>query len=57
MKPNEKKQFVIRKYVMANSALEAIRLDKITPVDDCWVDDEWKKENIKNPAMGFKEKK
>lgn len=31
---------------MASSAQDAIRLDKKTPVDDCWVDEDWKKENM-----------
>lgn len=37
----DKVKFVIRKYVMAGSAQEAIRLDKATPVHDVWVDERW----------------
>lgn len=37
----DKMRYVIRKYVMASSAQEAIRMDKRTPVDDCWVDEKW----------------
>lgn len=51
-----KKQFVIKKYIMAESALQAIKLDKVTPVDDVWVDEDWKKANIMNNPVGFKEK-
>lgn len=37
-------QYIIRKYVMAKSALGAIRQDKKTPVHDCWIDEDWKKQ-------------
>ena len=50
MDEKEKKRFVVRKYIMAKSALDAIRLDNISPVDDVWVDEEWKKDNTK---VGF----
>ena len=39
------KRFVVRKYIMAKSAQEAIRKDRTHKPDDVWVDDEWKKEN------------
>lgn len=45
MKPPKKDRYIIRKYVMARSAAEAIRLDKITKPADVWIDDDWKKEN------------
>ncbi len=50
-----KKLFIIRKYITAYSAKNAIKLDKKTPVDDVWVDDDWKKDNLnKNTeAIGF----
>ena len=50
-----KKRFIVRKYIMANSALDAIKLDKISPVDDVWIDEDWKKEYKNN--MGFKNKR
>ena len=37
------KLFIIRKYIMAKNANDAIKKDKTSPVDDVWVDDEWKK--------------
>lgn len=51
----QKKLFVVRKFISAFSAKHAISLDRKTPVDDVWVDDEWKKRNINNlePAIGF----
>jgi len=51
----KKKLFIVRKYISAFSARHAIDLDKKSPVDDVWVDDEWKKNNINQmqPAIGF----
>lgn len=46
------KMFVIRKYVMADSAKSAIRKDKTTPVDDVWIDPDWQKVNLAS-AIGF----
>ncbi len=49
-----KKLYVVRKYIWAESADEAIKKDKRTPVDDVWVDDEWKKNsNQPKDAVGF----
>mgnify|MGYP001616646614 CR=1 FL=1 len=53
------KLFIVRKYIKARSAREAIKKDKIHPVDDVWVDDDWKKENYKElnnleNCIGFK---
>jgi hypothetical protein len=48
---NEKK-FIIKKFVFAKNALDAIRKDKRTPVDDVYVDGEWMMENDKK-NMGF----
>lgn len=49
------KLYIIRKYIKASSAQEAIKLDKTTPVDDVWVDDNWKKKEEQNlaSAIGF----
>jgi len=48
-----KKLFVIRKYLMAKSAEEAIKLEKNVGVGDCWIDEEWKSEQINNNKIGF----
>jgi hypothetical protein len=55
MKKQPKKLFIVRKYIMAKNAQEAIRLDKIKKVDDVWVDDDWKSGNRKTleSAIGF----
>ena len=44
-KRKQLKKFVIRKYIMAESAKDAIRLDKTSPVDDVWIDEDWKRAN------------
>lgn len=51
MKP-EDKLFIVRKYILAKSALDAIKKDKFTPVDDVWVDD-YKKPSQGASAIGF----
>ena len=55
----KQKLFIVRKYIMATSAKQAIIKDKLTPVDDVWIDDEWKKnnpteQNNLQSAIGFK---
>lgn len=48
-------QFVVRKYVTATSARDAIRREKKVPVCDVWVDEDWKKNQGREltPALGF----
>lgn len=53
MNENEKR-FVVKKFIMATSATDAINLDKKTPVDEVYLDPEWDKENVK---IGFAERK
>jgi len=49
-----KKLFVVRKYIWATSAKDDIKKDKKSPVDEVWVDDEWKKTNaFKTGKVGF----
>lgn len=50
------KQYIVRKYVMAKSASEAIRKEGKVGVDDVWLDDKWL-ENNPQPStveVGFK---
>ena len=51
---NTKKLFVVRKYVWAETALQALHREKKQQCDDVWIDDEWKK-NQQSPkdAIGF----
>lgn len=49
------KLFVVRKYVIAESALEAIKNEKKKSVDDVWLDDDWKKQQeFPKKDVGFK---
>lgn len=52
---NKEKLYVVRQYVRATSAEDAIRKSRKTPVDDVWVDDKWKEGNAKSlaEAIGF----
>lgn len=49
-----KKLFVVRKYIWANSAQQAIKNERRSPVEDVWIDEDWKK-NSSSPkdAIGF----
>lgn len=49
-----KKLYVVRKYIWATSAAGAIAREKDVPVDDAWVDEEWRKKQSDKPeAIGF----
>ena len=48
----EKKLFIIKKYIMATDAKNAIKLDKTSEVDDVFMDADWQKNNM--CAVGFK---
>ena len=37
------KLFVIKKYVFAKNLKEALKIEKRHPVDDAWMDDDWRK--------------
>lgn len=47
MKTNKKdlKRFIIRKYIMASSAQDAVRKDRVWKVDEVFIDDQWIKDN------------
>jgi hypothetical protein len=50
------KMYVIRKFIKANSAAQALRLEKKLPADECYISDDWKEGKNQNlaDAMGFK---
>lgn len=51
------KRFIVKKYVFATSAIGALRKEKSIRSDDCWVDEEWMKENKEDTrVVGFKKK-
>lgn len=47
---NEKKLFVVRKYIYAKSAKDAIKKDKTAPIDEIFLDEGFKNQAV---AMGF----
>lgn len=53
-KPREK-LYIVRKYIMAKSAQEALKKERRCIPDDVWVSDEWMKENKNSleSAIGF----
>ncbi len=56
-----KKIYIIRKYVLASSAKEAIKLSERKPVDDCWAEDDTHKDQLRElvksaNSLGFKPK-
>jgi hypothetical protein len=40
------KLFIVRKYVKASSAAEAIRKERSIAPDECFLDEEWRKANL-----------
>lgn len=52
MNPGDK-LFIVRKYIVAKSALDAIKKDKVSPVADVWVDESFKESQQGAAAIGF----
>ena len=55
MKKKGQKMFVVRKYIMASSAKDALRKEKKTEPDDVYIDTDWQKgqSNQLANAIGF----
>jgi hypothetical protein len=53
------KLYVIRKYVKTYSAVDALKKEKRLPIDDIYVDDDWRKNQSDNlsEALGFRPSK
>ena len=49
----QNKLFVVRKYVWALNAKDAICKELNQSPDDVWIDDEWKKNPPSNGQIGF----
>lgn len=47
--------FIVRKYVLAESATDALRRERALKADDVWLDDEWKKANpdVQGQKVGY----
>lgn len=53
-KIDNNKLFVIKKYVWATSAQQALKKEKKVTPDDCWIDENWWKANqYPKDAIGF----
>ena len=52
---NQEKRYIVRKYIMATSAQQALKRERSMRPDDCWVDETWIKDNPKEliSAIGF----
>lgn len=48
-----KKLFIIKKYVIAESAADAIKKERRVRPDDVWVDEDWRKGNQNNLASAI----
>jgi hypothetical protein len=50
-----RKRFIVRKYVYALSAAQALKMESLIKADDCYVDEQWSQQHMRdlNPAIGF----
>lgn len=55
MKNKRQKLFIVKKYIMASSAHDALKKERRHRPDDVWVDDDWRKQNPTEleSAIGF----
>jgi len=55
VKKSKQKLFIVRKYIMASSVLQAVKKDKTHPVEECWLDEDYKKKAVESltPSIGF----
>lgn len=51
----KQKRFIIRKYIMAKSASEALKKELKIKADEVWIDPDWIKDNdiVSQPIKGF----
>lgn len=49
------KMYVVKKYIRANNAQHAIKIEKNHAVDDVWLDEDYKRSQFNQlpPAIGF----
>lgn len=47
--------YIVKKFIFAKDAKQAIKKEKQHPVDDVWMDDRWREEFLsKRKEIGFK---
>lgn len=47
------KRYIVRKYVMAKSIVEAVEKEKKQPADDCWIDENQPTQTEQASLIGF----
>lgn len=54
-KNKNEKRFIVRKYIMAKNASEALKKERRYRPDDVYIDDDWKREHNQDlsSAIGF----
>jgi len=52
----DKRVYVVRKYIVATSAKDAILKDKSTPVHDCWLEENSQKEMVNEISVKQRER-
>lgn len=49
------KRFIVRKYIFATCAQDALKKEKSVLPDDVWLDEQWKAENdFQSKKIGYK---
>lgn len=52
--PKNQKLFIVRKYIWAKDARQALRLEKKQEAIECWIDEDWKKnQTFPKDRIGF----
>ena len=46
------KMYIVRKYIKAVDVKQALRKEPTTPVQDLWIDNEWREKSLAD-AIGF----
>lgn len=50
MSKKEEKRFILKKFIMAISVVDALKKEKSHDVDEVFIDGEWKKPEERSPA-------
>ncbi len=55
MRKQPEKLYIVKKYIMASSAQSALRKERKIEADECWVDEDYKKNMARDlpSAIGF----
>lgn len=55
MKKPPEKRYIVRKFIMAKSASDALKKERKFKADECWIDEKWVEQATRDnaPAIGF----